>query len=160
MKKMVLTFVLTLAVCLCVFAQEIKKIAAGLGAEVNVNSRELFAGGIAFNFDYNLPVSAAPLAVGFSVTGSYNFKDTAVAEFAALFRWYFQNKGHNGWFAQAEAGYSLISVDRGRNLPFPVLAGVRTGYRLPLGSSFYVEPYARFGYSFLLGIGVLGGVRF
>jgi len=160
MKKAVFVSALILAVYIHVSAQEEKKMAAGLGAELNMNSREMFAGGLALSFDYNLPVSSYPSAVGFTVTCSYNFKDTNVAEFAAFFRWYLQEEGHQGWFIQAEAGYTLISEEGDGNLPLPFLAGLRTGYRLPLGASFFAEPYVRFGYSFLFGIGVIGGMRF
>jgi len=160
MKKMFFVSILIIAACLCAFAQDEKNMAAGLGAENNMNARKMFAGGLVLSFDYNLPVSATPLAVGFAVSGSNNFNDTTVMEFAALFRWYFPGKEHQGWFAQAEAGYSLISEEGNNNLPLPVLAGLRTGYRLPLGSSFFVEPCARFGYSFFFGVGVTSGMRF
>jgi len=151
-----------LTVCLYAFTQDENKMAVSLGAELNMNTREMFAGGLVLSFDYNLPVSVAPFAAGLAVTSSFNFKNTAVVEFAALFRWYFLDKGHDGWFAQAEAGYSLISENRKQKLPLPlpVLAGLRIGNRLPLGSSFYAEPYARFGYSFFFGLGVMGGMRF
>jgi len=161
MKKGVSAVVLVAAVCLCVSAQEEKKIAAGIGAELNMNTRELFAGGLALSFDYNLPVSLAPLAVGFTVTCSNNFRGTTVAEFAALFRWYFQGKEHQDWFAQAETGYSLISERREKqNLPLPFLTGLRIGHRKLIGKSFYMEPYAGLGYSFFLRGGVIAGMRF
>ena len=151
-----------LAVCLYAFTQDENKMAVSLGAELNMNTREMFAGGFVLSFDYNLPVSVAPFAAGLAVTSSLNFKNTAVVEFAALLRWYFRNTGHDGWFAQADAGFCLISEKRKKKLPLPspVLAGIRTGYRLPLSSSFYMEPYARIGYSFFIGVGVTGGLRF
>jgi len=160
MKKAAFVSVLILAVCVNVFAQEEKKMAAGLGAELNMNSCEMFAGALALSFDYNLLISSSPSAVGFIVTGSYNLKDTRVMEFAAFFRWYFNEERHQGWFTQMEAGYSLISEEGDGHLPSPFLAGLRAGYRLPLGSSFFAEPYARFGYSFFWGLGVIGGMRF
>jgi len=160
MKKMVLAFVLLLSVFVCVFAQEEKKMAAGLGTEWNGNSRDLIAVGLAFNFDYNLPISAAPLAMGFMVTGSDNFTGTRAVEFAAFFRWYFEEKAHNGLFLQAEAGASLIFDNSGNNIPLPVLAGLRIGYRKLQDQSYYIEPYASIGYSFFLRGGVIGGIRF
>jgi len=160
MKKMVFISVLFLGIALCVLAQEEKKIAAGFGVEWSMNARETSAVGFALSFDYNLPISKSAFATGFTVIGNVNFTDTVVLEFTALFRWYFLGKGYTGWFAQADAGISFISEDGNKKLPAPVSIGVRTGYRLPLVSSFFVEPYVRIGYSFLFGIGVIGGMRF
>jgi len=160
MKKMILAFVLLLAVCVCALAQEEKKIAVGLSMEWNGNSREMLAVGFAFNFDYNLPVSPAPLAIGFAVTSSNNYTGTRVVEFAALFRWYFEEKAHNGLFLQAEAGASLIFDNSGKNVPLPVMGGLRIGYRKLHDKSFYIEPYAGIGYSFLLRGGLIVGMRF
>jgi len=113
-----LAFVLILAVCLRAFAQEEKKMAADLGMEWNGNSRNTVVAGLAFSLDYNLPVSAVPLAIGFAVTSSNNFGlSEKVVEFAALFRWYFEEKTHTGFFLQTEAGYSLIFDNSGKNLP-------------------------------------------
>jgi len=160
MKKIFFMFILILAVCLCAFAQNEKKMAASLGVEWNMNTREMFAGGLVLSFDYNLPVSAAPLALGLAVSGNYNFDDTMIIEFVTFFRWYFLGKGHKGWFAQAEIGYSLIKEEGNDNLPLPISAGLRAGYRFPLGSLFFVEPFGRLGYSYLFGVGVTGGLRF
>jgi len=157
-KKMVLTFVLFIALCVCAFAQKENKTAAGFGMEWNGNSPDFIAAGFAFNFDYNLPVSAVPLAVGFALTSSSNYRGTRAVEFASLFRWYFEGKAHNGLFLQAEAGFSLFPG--GKNPPLPVLAGLRIGYRKSADKSFYVEPYAALGYSYLLRGGLIVGKRF
>jgi len=148
MKKKGLAFVLILAVCVCVFSHEEMKIATGLGTEWNGNSPEMIAVGFAFNFDYSLPVSPAPFAIEFMVTSSNNYTGTRAVEFAALFRWYFDEKSHNGLFLQAEAGINLIFDNSGKSVPFPVLAGLRIGYRKLHDKSYYIEPYAGIGYSF------------
>jgi hypothetical protein len=36
---------------------------------------------------------------------------------------------------------------------------LRGGYRMPVGSLWYIEPYGRGGYPFVFGIGVMAGVR-
>jgi len=160
MKKMVVISVLFFGITLCAFAQEEKKMAIGFGAEMNMNARETLGAGASLGFNYNLPSSEYLLATGLTVTGSSNFTDTVVVEVTALIRWYFMNTGYSGWFAQADAGYCFVSEGSNKKLPSPISVGVRTGYRLPMGASFFVEPYARFGYSFLFGIGVAAGVRF
>ena len=136
-----------------VFAQE-KRAAVGAGVEWNMNSREHFAGGAALGFNYSLPYA---FAAGLSVSGSTNFFGIAVVETSALLRRYFPGTRHDGFFAQADAGLFLVLED-GEAIPM-FLGGLRAGYRLPLGSSWYIEPYSRFGYPFVFGIGVSGGLK-
>jgi len=126
----------------------------GLGAEWNMNSREMFAGGAVLSLDFNLPM--APLALGITGTVSSNFTDGLVVEASALFRWYFLGKKWSGFFAQADLGAAFIIEDEETTPLF--MGGLRAGYRFPLGM-FYVEPYGRVGYPFMFGIGVLAGIR-
>ena len=129
-------------------------IGLGLGAEFNMNSREMFAGGALLNFDFNLPM--APIAVGVTGTVSSNFGEGLVVEASALFRWYFLGKKWSGFFAQADVGAVFIFEEDETKPMF--MGGLRAGYRFPLGM-FYVEPYGRVGYPFMFGIGVLAGIR-
>jgi len=137
------------------------KISIGAGPEFNMNSRENFAGGFSLVFDYGLPT--LPLAFGLSAAASYNFLNSAVMEAASFFRWYFPGVKHSGFFAQADLGFYYIMEDIAtRDVErFPMfLGGLRAGYRLPLGQSFYLEPYGRAGYPFAFGAGLLAGIRF
>lgn len=154
MKKTILLLMLIPAFTLSAAAQE-KKISAGLGPEFNWNARHDFAGGAALGVYFNLPNF---FAAGVSVTGSSNFNDISTVEPTALFRWYFQKKGYTGFFAQLSAGAFIIFEEEGVT---PMIdAGLSGGYRLPLGASFYLEPYLRLGYPFGFGVGVTGGMRF
>jgi len=170
-------------------AQGGKKMAGGLGLEWNMNSPDYFAGGLVLGFDYDLPVTTLPFAgdkifpfaAGLTVTVSNNFSGVTVLEPAALFRWYFLSSGHAGFFAQVDLGAALIigsvcsgdcpesdcagklctGKDCSETGVIPMfLGGLRGGYRLPLGSSFYAEAYGRIGYPFIFGIGVIAGMRF
>ena len=87
---------------------------------------------------------------------NFNFSDIFAFEGAGFFRWYFLGKNTNATlsniFAQADLGLW------GGNDPYTssvkFLAGASAGVRLPLPvDNLYVEPYARFGYPFLLGAG-------
>ena len=129
-------------------------IGLGLGAEWNMNSREMFAGGALLNFDFNLPM--APIAVGVTGTVSSNFAAGLVVEASALFRWYFLGKKWSGFFAQADVGAVFIFEEDETKPMF--MGGLKAGYRFPLGM-FFVEPYGRVGYPFMFGIGVLAGIR-
>ena len=158
--KRISIFCLLLCISSSLFAQgsddtTAPKMAAGFGLEWNMNSRDNFAAGAVIGFDYNLPNS---FAVGLTVSGSTNFSGIAVIEPAALFRWYFLDDRHSGFFAQIDAGTYLVLEDSEVSVLF--LGGLRGGLRLPLGQRFFVEPYGRIGYPFFFGIGALAGMRF
>ena len=168
MKKTILLFILIIILNTTIFAQSEQeiagaKMAVSLGPEWNMNSGENFAGGLSLGFDYNLPISAAPFAVGVSVSGSNNFYNSGVIEGSGLFRWYFLNLGNSnhrftGFFAQADLGAFFI-FENDKTTPL-FMGGLRGGYRLPIGPLFFVEPYGRLGYPFAFGIGAIAGVRF
>lgn len=134
-----------------------QKMGLGLGLEWNMNSRENFSGGIVLGFDYNLPISFKQFAAGVTFTISNNFSGITVIEPAAMFRWYFLGSDYFGWFAQADIGAFLVVEDPENSYLF--LGGVRGGFRLPFGTKFYVEPFGRFGYPFMFGIGAMAGMK-
>jgi len=151
-----------------VFAQEeanVNEMAAGLGVEWNMNSRENFAGAVVFSYDYSLtPITFIEggsymlnFAAGINAAMSSNFSNTTVIETAAFFRWYFLGAGFRGPFAQGELGFSHINED---DISFEsFMGGLRAGLRVPLGS-FYIEPFGRFGYPYVFGIGAIAGIKF
>jgi len=134
-------------------------IALGIGPELNMNCPDNVAGAVALGFDYSLPFSAIPFAVGANVAASNNFSGIYTLEISALFRWYVRSSDgrHEGWFVQANMGASLFRADR--DTPVWLLAELRGGYRWPVGARLFIEPYARLGHPVMLGIGVLGGMR-
>ena len=154
MKKTILLCAVIFLLSQSVFAQSETKMAFGLGPEWNMNSRDNFAGGASLSFDYNLFRS---FAAGLSFTASNNFDGITVLEPSALFRWYFLGRGHEGLFAQAEAGVFVVLED-GDTTPL-FLGGLRAGMRLPIGR-FYMEPFGRIGYPFAFGVGAMAGVNF
>ena len=151
----IITVILILTFSQGAFAEDMYPVALGMGLEWNMDSRYNFAGGMVLGLDFNLGDS---FAVGFTVTGSYNFFEIVCLEPAALFRWYFLGKGYTGFFLQADAGVFLI-FEEGEVIPM-ILGGLRGGYRIPLGKLWYVEPYGRAGYPFAFGLGVMAGIRF
>ena len=163
MKRLLILPVLFFLIGFTVFAQDEMKMSVGLGPEWNMSSRSNFAGGVGFSFDYDLPVEAAPFAVGLIAFTSKNFYDNTVFVGAGTFRWYFLGKGDTnqrftGFFAQAEVG-TLLIFEYNETIPM-FMGGLCGGYRQPLGTRFFVEPYGRLGYPFAFGVGALGGVRF
>jgi len=139
---------------LCVYAQE-KKMSVGLGAEWNMASRHDFAGGAVLNFLYNLPGSSA---LGLSFTGSMNFNNIYVMEPAFLVRQYFFQDKHSGFFLQFDIGAFIAYEEEG--ITPMIMSGLAAGYRIPLGSFFYIEPCGRAGYPFAFGLGAMMGIRF
>ena len=152
--KKICIFILFLICGLCAFGQE-KKAAIGLGAEWNMDAHRNFAGGAALDFNYRF---RDDYALGFTFTGSNNFRGFVSIEPTISFRWYYLVKNYPGFFGQMDAGFFIYFEDD-EVTTLPEL-GVRGGYRLPLGSSFFVEPYARMGYPFAFSIGVMGGLLF
>ena len=156
MKKIffvVLLFFLTF----CIFAQEKREspLSIGVGLEWNMDSRHNFAGGAVLGLAYNLPNN---FAVGLDISGSSNFRDTHVLEPDFFLRYYLMNRRYNGLFIQADVGAFLMFEEDGNTI-LPEF-GFRGGYRLNLGSSFYLEPYGRLGFPFAFGIGLMAGIRF
>ena len=159
MKKSIILILVILLLGQAVFAQSENdnvSISVGIGPEVNMNSN--FSGGLTLSGDYQLPVSAVKLAVGLTVTGSYDFLDTVSLETTAMLRWYFLSQNHTGLFGQVDLGIIVIFEDDASAVFFD--SSLRAGFRIPLGDSFYIEPYGRFGYPSFLGAGVLAGMRF
>jgi len=130
-----------------------KRAAISFGPEWNMNSHENFAMGGTLAFDFNVSPS---FAFGYNVTVSSNLTDLLVIEPATFLRWYFSTS----WFLQADAGaYLLLDNDLNEVTPM-FLGGLRTGVRLPLGDTLFVEPFGRVGYPFAFGVGVMMGFRF
>ena len=153
MRKLLIV-VLFLICSLYAFSEE-ERMAVGLGLEWNMNSRHNFAAGAALGSYFNL---TDKYALGLSFGVSSNFYDDLVLEPAAHFRYYFLENQYGRFFRQADAGAFLLYED-GYDIYPMVLLGLRGGLRRPLGSLFYIEPYARLGYPFVFGIGVMAGIR-
>ncbi len=155
---LILLFLLTLNV----FAQEEKDTAEktfslSIGPEWNMNARENFAAGAVMGFSYDFFNSFAAGAV---FSASSNFKGIAVLEPEAMFRWYFWRPAgsHTGFFVQADIGAYLV-IEEGEVIAL-FDGGIRSGFRFPLGETFFVEPYGRIGYPFVFGFGAIAGLRF
>jgi len=127
-----------------------QRLALGSGMEFNMNSRSnfAFAFGINNRFDFNL---GQKVAIGVNIGAS--FSDITTFELSGLFRWYIAK----GFFLEADGG-----VWHGSGLDFDstrFLGGIKTGFRIPLARNTYIEPAARGGYPFMLGVGVMAGIR-
>jgi len=146
----------------------VPRVSLGLGPEINLNSGTAFDLGAVLSLDVSF---ADYWGVGVVAKGSHDFSSAWVVEGAAFGRRYFsgaaprQGSTYSGFFAQAEAGIHIIVEDNvhlevGESLT-RVMGGLRAGYRFLLGSSrgFYLEPYARGGYPYLWGVGVIAGMR-
>ena len=154
-KRKRLTAFFLFSFCLCgVFAQEDGYgMALGPGLEWNMSSGRKSAGGAAVSADYRL---FNAFAAGLSFGMSSNFTALTAIELAASFRWYVFGSNRRGIFAQADGGLFVYMEDV---QPRPMfLGGLRAGYRLPVGGRFYVEPYVRGGYPFVLGVGMSAGM--
>lgn len=169
MKKLVIMLAVLLALGMAAFAQEENMsssdavtggesghvFAFGFAPEVNWNSWEGVAMGAALNFDFNF---GGVFGLGINVTASYDFFGGLVTlEPAVLFRWYIISENYTGLFLQADVGAYLFLNEE---INPTITGGLRLGYCIPLGGSFYIEPYGRAGYPFVYGVGVTMGFRF
>ena len=151
-----------------------KTIAIGLGPEINMNSgANTGVGNVAIGAVVTVDISFFSFwAAGLTGKLSHDMSSAWVVEGGLFIRRYFpgvpprQKERHSGFFAQAEGGFHLIAQDHafmneGERL-FRAMAGLRIGYRFLLGPLrfFYVEPFARAGFPFAGGIGLMGGIRF
>jgi len=134
-----------------------QKFALGTGVELNMNSRKDVAGaiGIINRFDANITPN---LALGAHL--GMSFSDLTTLEAGALFRWYI----FNGLFVEADGGIwfatirdSTVNDDNFANFRF--MGGAKAGMRIPLARNTYIEPAVRAGYPFMLGVGIMAGIR-
>ena len=135
--------------------------AFGGGLEWNGNAPKGVANAVAIGLDLNLPFAVAPLAAGANVTGSTDFSGANALEFAALLRWYFlPDLGpgrYEGWFVQVNLGGTLFLTEL--EAPTWFLGELRGGYRQPMGTNFFIEPYIRMGFPIMVGVGFFVGMR-
>ena len=167
-KKPVITLLLIAAIFGSAAAQDAQghKLGVNAGVEMNMNSGNhpemsdmpALAFGIHSGGEFNLNKM---FSTGINL--SVSFSDIYAFEAAGLFRWYFLGGLSDSAgllrkiFAQADLGVWIGNDSHSDNVKF--LGGGSVGMRIPLGN-FYIEPYARFGYTFLAGGGVTAGYLF
>jgi hypothetical protein len=135
-------------------AQETSRFSLGTGIEGNLNARNGMALGINLSADYTIiPNLAAGLKFGFS----HNFKKVMALEPELFARWYFLELSNMPLFVQADMGATILT--EAENIRLAVLGGITAGIHIPL-ENWYVEPYIRTGYPFIVGAGVSAGYLF
>ena len=89
-------------------------------------------------------------------------EDFTTIEITIFFRVY-TSATASGFFAQLTYGSSIFSGKSAVSLPAEgglISIGITAGWRIPLGSRFFIEPYIRAGYPYYGGIGLSTGVTF
>jgi hypothetical protein len=126
----------------------------GGGAMYDHNSRVDFALGYGVGLERYLFTEYASL--GFRVTLHTDFDMITNTEAAINFRAYMP-LAKGAWFAQWGFGFAaFVDETRTRNT---YIMDLSAGYRVYMGR-FYVEPYARIGYPFIVGAGFNVGRQF
>jgi len=131
-----------------------QRFAMGAGMEVNMNSKEDVA--MAYGAKAGMDFSIIP-ALSVGLNAGFSFSEMNVIEPAAMLRWYFMHK-YAPIFIQADAGV-WMGIEQGKDMDIKFLGGASAGVRIPMARNFYVEPYARVGYPFMFGGGVMAGLR-
>lgn len=126
----------------------------GGGAMYDHNSRTYFALGYGIGIERYLFTPYA--ALGLRATLHTDFKNVTNTEAALNFRAYIP-AWRGAWFTQWGFGWAIYrEEDRERSTYILDLAA---GYRLYLGR-FYIEPFVRTGYPFVVGAGLNAGRQF
>ena len=130
----------------------------GIFAEVLGYTRDNFAygGGITVGGSYN------GMGFGLHLLYAQDAENFVFFEVLGHFRWYFaQIKDNNGLFVQLEGGVVFYSYERFDTLDnILASAGLRAGWRIPLGEKWFIEPSIRGGYPYLIGAGFYAGIKF
>jgi hypothetical protein len=152
MKKLnILTLLCIISVFFAAGISAQDSIFAGIGAEVNANTREGIAAAGVFSFGMDLNHQ---FAAGLNLGYSNNLEKMSALEASAFFRYYLP-LNIEGLFVQALAGYVIFFEDGETGSTF--LGGLALGWRFKLGSNFYLEPTVRGGHPFMWGVGLTAG---
>jgi len=152
MKQFLATCLLLAGMFSAVSASALDVAFAGIGAEANGYSREGAAAGATLSLGADLNQR---FAAGVKATFSHNFDTIAAVEPLVFFR--YRLPFLPGLFAQAEAGASIFLEDSGAYPAFS--GGICAGWRLAIGSNFYIEPVIRGGFPFAWGAGLTAGYK-
>jgi len=130
------------------------------GAETAIYSKSGLSYGGGLVFAYNRGVS-----IGLKTTYFFDFDNRVdVLELGFLLRFFFRGIHDNvGPYIQFSGGQALFF--RRDNVTIPAkwgifYGGANLGWRLFLGEKFFMEPYIRIGYPFIIGSGLSTGIRF
>jgi hypothetical protein len=129
--------------------------AAGVTAEATMNARswQVFGGGLALGWDVN------GTTLGLRTVWNAGGAPMQVLEILLLARFYLPSlQGREGFFAQLEAGPGFIFEEG--YVVGTVSAGLAAGWRFRPGRRWFVEPFVRAGYPFIVGVGAGAGVLF
>ncbi|MDR2662058.1 MAG: hypothetical protein LBC31_03575 [Treponema sp.] len=130
---------------------------AGPAAETAVYSAKggAFGGGLTLGYGYG------PGAMGFRLIYFGDGAGLSTLETGIFLRLYLPREGE-GLFVQANAGACIFALNGNFDHPGAggMSAGLSAGWRFLLRDRWYVEPYLRAGYPYIVGAGVSAGFRF
>jgi hypothetical protein len=151
------------------YAQEVEGFSLSLGLEGNSYSPSSMAFGLRWGGDYRF---SEMWSIGGSGLVCADSEGLTTLEFSGNIRCYFLRGEENlikyyNWgslfhlFLQAEGGASSF-IAKDRNIQPQFMAGIAAGSRIALSrfSTFYIEPYVRLGYPYIVSVGIVGVYRF
>jgi hypothetical protein len=172
MKKIFFLLLLFILFAGVIYGQEEGFLNLGFGMELNLNAPNGVAAG--WTFGGLLMYASDPLSLGlFKFTVSNDLKKITTIEMELFFvRWRFLTFESIFLFVQGGIGASFspqystgdlnkdgeIRSEDGERSGGSVLGAITVGMRFSQGL-LYVEPYTRFGYPFMWGIGIMTGFR-
>jgi hypothetical protein len=123
---------------------------AGLGLEVNENSRNSIAAAGILSFGLELDRA---FDAGAKIGYSYGADALSSLELQGVFRYKIP---FGGPFLQAELGYVVFNYENKTYGAF--LGGLAFGWRFLFAEKWYLEPVARLGYPYIWGLGLSAGI--
>lgn len=128
-----------------------------LGGEALLYGREQLAYGGGFTLGYGTGIS-----LGMKLLVTVDRESFFCTELLFFIRFYtFGFKTNTGLYIQLNGGPLIVSDGKPEISGFgSISAGLTAGWRIPIGKSWFVEPFIRGGYPYIIGAGLSGGMRF
>ena len=153
-------FFLMLMLCVTSGLFALDSIFTGVGVEINGHTRNGMAvgGGLLFGLDLDQQHS-----MGLRTSFFHNLATVSCLETNILIRYYIpQASGlfgfDGGLFAQAELGL-IVFFEYGKVFP-AFSGGAAAGWRINMGTFWFIEPTIRVGYPHMWGLNLMTGPRF
>lgn len=130
---------------------------AGLSVEGSLTAPDAVGFGRSFSLEYQF---FTVMVNGIILTVSDDFMAKTIIEPELFARWYFLRFGAlgNSLFIQGGIGVSVLVEPA--NSESRILAGITTGCRFFFQRrDYFIEPYLKAGYPFIVGLGFRAGVR-
>ncbi|MDR0908460.1 MAG: hypothetical protein LBM77_01725 [Spirochaetaceae bacterium] len=125
------------------------------GNQYTISDTLAFGGGALVDFRFTNALTA-----GLKVNIFDDFNGVLALEIEPLFRWYIASVGFADFFAQADAGITIITVNSQAYNKVSFAGGLTAGARINIWKGLYVDPFVSFQYPKMMSFGMYVGYSF